>query len=311
MPYLSSPVDGAQLFYRDYRPTKSTKTLDPPTNPLPVLVFLHGWPSSSLMFESLMLPLCEQHHFRCIGLDRRGYGNSDWTGPSPAADDIDIDYDTFAKDVAAVVESLHLSSFVFLGASMGCGEGLLACHFSAALRATCKGYIWTGPSLPLPLQTPQNPQAFPREMWDSVLPGLITDRVSFARQILPGIFGADAGVEVAPGTLERFERIVERADVLAIWRTVEIITSRDFTEDLREFGKEGEREGEKGRGVPLLVLHGDRDAGMPYEASARIVRELVPRAEVKVYEKAAHGLCVTHAQRVVGDVLEFVRALEK
>ena len=162
-----------------------------------------------------------------------------------------------------------------------------------------------GPSLPLPLQTPQNPQAFPREMWDSVLPGLIADRVSFARQILPGIFGADAGVEVPPGTLERFERILERADVLAIWRTVQIITGRDFTEDLREFGKQGDR------GVPLLVLHGDRDAGMPYEASARIVRELVPRAEVKVYEKAAHGLCVTHAQRVVGDVVDFVRALEK
>ena len=187
---------------------------------------------------------------------------------------------------------------------MGCGEGLLACKFSDIVRDKCRGYIWMGPSLPLPLKTPENPMAFPGEIWDSVLPGLITDRVGFARQILPGIFGTDAGVEVAPGTLERFERIVERADALAIWRTVKIITSRDFTEDLREFGKEGDR------GMPLLVLHGDQDAGMPYEASVRIVKELVPRAQVKVYEKAAHGMCVTHAQRVVGDVLEFVQVLE-
>src|SRR5271163_4496781 len=76
MPYLSSPVDGAQLFYRVYRPTPSTGT-SVPNIALPALVFLRGWPSSSLMFESLMLPLCEYHHFRCIEIDRRGFGNSD------------------------------------------------------------------------------------------------------------------------------------------------------------------------------------------------------------------------------------------
>ena len=300
MPYLSSPVDGAQLFYRDYRPSRSTA----PGTALPILIFLHGWPSSSLMFESLMLPFTEYHHFRCIGIDRRGYGNSDWIGPR--TDEVEeTNYDTFAKDTASIVESLELDSFVFLGASMGCGEGLLACSFSEVVREKCKGHVWMGPSLPLPLNTPENPKAFPKEIWDSVLPGLIKDRVSFARQILPGIFGTDAGVEVAPGTLERFEMIIERADALAIWRTVQIITSRDFTEDLRAFGEEGKER------IPLLVLHGDQDAGMPYEASARIVKELVPRAEVKVYEKAAHGMCVTHAQRVVGDVVEFVRALGK
>lgn len=79
---------------------------------------------------------------------------------------------------------------------------------------------------------------------------------------------------------------------------------QDFIEDLRAFGKEGES------GLLLLVLHGDQDAGMPYEASAKIVKGLVPRAEVKIYEKAAHGMCVTHDQRVVGDVVDFIRALD-
>lgn len=175
------------------------------------------------MFESLMLLLCEYHYFRCIGIDRRGFGNSDWTGPQTTED---IDYGTFVEDVAFIVESLKLESFAFLGASMGCGEGLLACSFSNVVRDKCKGFIWMGSSLPLPPKTPSNPKAFPKEIWDSVLPGLINDRISFARQILPGIFGTDAGVEVAPGTLERFEKIIERADALAIWRTVQIITSR-------------------------------------------------------------------------------------
>lgn len=115
----------------------------------------------------------------------------------------------------------------------------------------------------------------------------------------------DAGIEVVPGTLERFEKVIERADALAIWRTVQIITSRNFTKDLSELGRN------ETRACHCWVLHDDQDAGMPYEASTRIVKELVPRMEVKVYEKTAHGMCVTHAQRVVRGVVEFVRALEK
>lgn len=158
-----------------------------------------------------------------------------------------------------------------------------------------------GPSLPLPLQTPSNPKAPPQELWDSLLPGLIADRASFQHQILPGIFGTDAGVQVAPGVLPRFERIIDDADALAMLRAVQIIIATDFTEQLTRLGKESE--------TPLLILHGDQDHGMPFEASSRIIKELVPRAHVVVYEKAAHGLCVTHAEKVVDDVVKFVQTL--
>lgn len=136
MPYLSSPVDGARLFYRDWRPLSVSKTATTP-DPVatPALVFLHGWPMSSLMFEQLMLPLCEYHNLRCIGIDRRGFGKSDWTGRQTSDE---ITYDTFATDVAFVIETIGLTSFVLLGASMGCGEGLLAYQGNDFVRKGCK-----------------------------------------------------------------------------------------------------------------------------------------------------------------------------
>jgi hypothetical protein len=122
---------------------------------------------------------------------------------------------------------------------------------------------------------------------------------------LPGIFGSDAGVKVAPGTLERFKRTIERANVLGIWYTVQIITRRDFTGNPRRFGNEGNA------GVPSVSVAWESGCGVPYEASAWVVQELVARAEVKVYEKTAHGMCVTYVQMIVVEVVEILSRLDK
>lgn len=139
MPRYNSSFDGAQLFYRD---------LVPASQPPPfaaneqygnkqdlTFVFLHQWPLSSRMYEPLLLKLCETYRFRCIAPDRRGFGQSDWSGLNL---DGDINYDVFASDVVDLLEKIKPGPFIFVGASMGTGETLLAHSLSSYVRAQCK-----------------------------------------------------------------------------------------------------------------------------------------------------------------------------
>jgi non-heme chloroperoxidase len=84
-----------------------------------------------------MLPLCESHRIRCVAVDRRGFGKSDWTGTG-ASNATDVTYETFAKDTVHVLQEVGLKKFVFVGASMGGGEMLLAYFGSEWVRERCQ-----------------------------------------------------------------------------------------------------------------------------------------------------------------------------
>ena len=137
-----------------------------------------------------------------------------------------------------------------------------------------------------------------------ILGGLRTNRAAFVKASLPGIFGMQEGGPVTPetGLLEQYERIVQEADSLAMERCIQIITEKDFTKELETL--EGDEH------VKVLLIHGDQDQGMPFEASGKIVKEILgTKCEVKIYEGAAHGLCVTHAGCVLEDVLGFCKSV--
>lgn len=267
MPFFDSPADSARLHYVDYRPSSSpsapafqrtTDTAKNLRNSQCTLVFIHGWPMSSKMYEHLTLQLCETYGIRCVASDRRGFGRSEWTGTKSA----EITYDTFAADTVAFIEHLNFSSdesFLFVAASLGCGETLLAYQMlSDVLKKRCKGFLWMGPSCPLPLKTEAHPEGPPMELWDMILQGFRDDRVGFVKVALPGVFGMgpqfDMGIEVPASVLQRFEQIVWDADALAMERSIMIMVGRDFTEELKAFGKEK-------NGVKMVVLHGDNDQG--------------------------------------------------
>ncbi|KKZ59632.1 hypothetical protein EMCG_05390 [[Emmonsia] crescens] len=301
MPRFISLFDGAQLFYRDYQPT---------ANPLPfqvdktyadkqkpALVFIHGWPMSSLMFEQQTLPLCETYRFRCIAPDRRGFGQSDWNGAEPGKEQ--IDYNVFAQDTAHLLETLDIGPFVFVAASMGPGETLLAYECSEYVRSNCKGLFWIGPSLPFPLSTPENPTAPSRELWDSIINGFRTSRPDYTHEALPASLAVlSSERKLSEPTLHRIEGIVAAADSIAIERCVQIITSLDFTDLLRKFGAETD--------IPIMSVHGDQDLGCPYESSTKIIKEIIPRAVVRKYESGAHGLYITHREQLLQDILGFI-----
>ena len=140
MPRFTSPFDGAQLFYRDYVPATHPPAFQENKefgkNPQLILVFIHGWPMSSAMYEPLLLTLCETYRFRCIAPDRRGFGQSDWSGSEPVSSP--IDYSVFAADTAHLLEKLKVGPFIFVGASMGSGESVLAHSQSQYVRENCK-----------------------------------------------------------------------------------------------------------------------------------------------------------------------------
>ncbi|KEF58126.1 uncharacterized protein A1O9_06049 [Exophiala aquamarina CBS 119918] len=318
MPYFTSSTDGARLHYVEYRPARtgpnaparfaatSDSTKDFSADDQVTLVFIHGWPMSHRMYEHLLLRLSETHGVRCVASDRRGFGDSEWSGAGGNTGP--ITYDTFAQDTVDFLSTVFQASsdnhgsFYFVAASMGCGETALAYHLlgsSPALQRRCRGFIWLGASLPLPLKTDANPTAPPRELWDAILQGFRDDRVGFTRAAIPGVFGEtfNIGIELQPTVKKRFESMVERADALALERCVQIITGTDLTEVVRRLD---------GLDVKILVVHGDNDQSMPAESSACIIPTLATQAQVKIYKNAAHGLYLTHADQVLEDIFAIV-----
>jgi non-heme chloroperoxidase len=139
MPIFSSPVDSANIFYRYYKPDDddgmSFKPLARRTSDI-TLVFLHGWPMSSKMFEHLLVPLCETYRFRCLAPDRRGFGKSEWNSKQTGGP---ITYDTFVADVVGLLGHLDIKDFVFVGASMGGAESVLTyLAASTSVQEHCK-----------------------------------------------------------------------------------------------------------------------------------------------------------------------------
>jgi non-heme chloroperoxidase len=135
--------------------------------------------------------------------------------------------------------------------------------------------------MPYPLQTTDHPLSPSAELWDSILEGFRKDRPQFVADSLPGVFAIGAGNNLSTKVLEHFERIVAEADGIAIEKTVALFNQATENE-LRALVATG-------REIPIMILHGDADQGMPLEASAVLVKDIVPWVDLKVYTNAGHG----------------------
>ncbi|KAK4235399.1 Alpha/Beta hydrolase protein [Achaetomium macrosporum] len=304
MAIFRSEIDGASLFFRHYTPSSSPHkpALAVKRQPL-TLVFLHGWPMSSRMYDQLIVPLVETHRFPVIAPDRRGFGNSEWSTPTTD----EVTFDTFVKDLIALLEHAFRNNptpFVFVAASMACSESVLAHAESNFVKTYCKGFVWIGPNMPYSLQCDECPEAPDQTVWDSLIEGFRgASGKNFLAQALPSVFRVDLGNDVGERTLQFFERLVCQADPMALERTA-VILQKPMVAELKRLA-EAAAANEKGR-IPILILHGDSDSGMPLEASSAVVHRLLPWSELKVYERAGHGLYLTHAQRVLDDLLAFL-----
>lgn len=268
-----STKDGTQLYYKDWGSG-------------PAIVFSHGWPLSSDSWESQMLYLAERG-FRCVAHDRRGHGRSSqpFTGN---------DMDTYADDLAQVIETLNLTEATLVGFSTGGGE--VARYIGRHGSRRVKRAALIAAITPVMLKSATNPEGTPLEVFDGLRAASLTDRSKLYQDLAAGpFFGFNRpGAKVSQGMIDAFWLQGMQAGHKNTYDCIKVFSETDLTADLRKFD------------VPTLIVHGDDDQIVPIGASAARASKLVKNASYKVYEGAPHGLADTHKERLCRDLLAFM-----
>ena len=263
--------DGTEIYYKDWGSGR------------PVL-FSHGWPLDADMWEYQMEYL-SQRGYRTIAFDRRGFGRSDqpWTG---------YNYDTFADDIAQLIEHLDLRDVTLVGFSMGGGDvsRYIARHGSARVA----GLVLLGAVTPLFIKTADHPEGVDGSVFDGIRAGLRQDRAQFIADFSPVFYGIEQGHKISQGVLTQTLNMALLASFKGTLDCVTAFAETDFRPDMAKID------------VPTLVIHGDSDQVVPLEATGRLAAQLIAGAKLKVYEGAPHGFAVTHGQLLNEDLLAFL-----
>jgi len=265
--------DGTELYYNDWG------TGQP-------VVFSHGWPLSSEAFEDQMFFLASRG-YRCIAHDRRGHGRSSqpWNGN---------DLDTYADDLAELVEKLDLKDAVHVGHSTGGGE--VARYIGRHGTRRVAKAVLIGAIPPLMLKTAANPGGLPIDVFDGLRASVVADRSKFWKDLSLPFYGYNRpGAKVSEGVRDAFWRQGMIAGFPAAYFCIKAFSETDCTPDLAKFD------------VPTLILHGDDDQIVPIGAAAMQSSKLIKKATLKIYKGAPHGMCTTRKDEVNADLLEFLR----
>jgi non-heme chloroperoxidase len=251
------------------------------------VVFSHGWPLSADAFEDQMFFLASRG-YRCVAHDRRGHGRSGqpWTGN---------DMDTYAADLAELVQKLDLKNAIHVGHSTGGGEVVRYIGRYGAARVAKVVLISAVP--PLMLKTPGNPAGTPLEVFDKLRAGVQADRSQLWKDLSLPFFGFNRpGAKVSEGVRKSFWLQGMMAGFPAAYFCIKAFSETDQTEDLKKID------------VPTLIIQGDDDQIVPFANAGRLQARLVKGATLKVYKGAPHGLCTTLKDQVNADLLDFLKA---
>jgi non-heme chloroperoxidase len=254
------------------------------------VVFSHGWPLSADAFEDQMVFLAS-HGYRCIAHDRRGHGRSSqpWNGN---------EMDTYADDLAALVEKLDLKNAIHVGHSTGGGEVARYIGRHGTKRVDKAVLISAVP--PLMLKTPANPAGLPIDAFNQLRAAVLADRSQFFKDLSAPFYGANRpGAKVSQGLRDSFWLQGMLCGFPAAYECIKAFSETDFTEDLKKFD------------VPTLIIHGDDDQIVPIGAAAMLSSKIVKGATLKIYPGAPHGLCSTLKDQVNQDLLQFVGQVQR
>jgi non-heme chloroperoxidase len=262
--------DGTQLYWRDWG--RGTP-----------LLFLNSLGLGTEMWDYQLTAFAEQG-FRCIGLDRRGHGRSEQAAAG-------YDHDTFADDVATLIEELNLSGLTLIGHSAAGGEMIRYLSRHGTRRVT--GLVLVSPMTPMLLEAEGNPTGLPRAAFEALWTQWKSDFPKWIIDSTPPFFVPES----SPAMMRWFSGLLLKMSLPVALACARSMVEEDFRDEMRRLE------------VPTLLIHGDRDRSAPIEATGIPSAALLPKCRFVVYEGAPHGLIYTHAERFSADVLRFVREL--
>ena len=263
--------DGTEIYYKDWGTGQ------------PIL-FSHGWPLSADMWDAQMFYFAERG-YRTIAFDRRGFGRSSqpWDG---------YDYGTMADDIATLIDKLELGDVVLVGFSMGGGDvtRYIARHGSGKVAKLALVSAIT----PIFGKTADH-DGPDKAVFDGLKAGIVKDRPQFLDDFSPVFYGTNKGMAVSQGIFKQTLQIALMASIKATVECVTAFSETDFRPDMAKID------------VPTLVIHGDADQVVPFEATGKLAAEMIAGAKLKVYPGAPHAIATTHADQLNADLLGFIK----
>jgi non-heme chloroperoxidase len=265
--------DGTEIFYKDWGSGQP-------------VVFSHGWPLTADAWDDQMWYVVS-NGFRAVAHDRRGHGRSSqpWEGN---------DLNTYADDLAAVIDKLDLRDVVLVGHSTGGGEitRYMARHGTDRVAKA----VLVGAIPPLMLQTDANPEGLPRSVFDGLRESVERDRSQFWKDLSAPFYGANRdGSNVSQGLRDAFWLMGMTVGFKGAYDCIKAFSETDQTEDCKKID------------VPTLIIHGDDDQIVPIVAAANKSSKLIKGSTLKVYPGAPHGLTATHQDEFNADLLAFLK----
>jgi non-heme chloroperoxidase len=272
LPYITTD-DGTQIFYKDCGHDGS-----------PVLLS-HGWPLNADAWDATARFLAEHGH-RAIAHDRRGHGRSaqNWHGN---------EMDTYADDLACLIEALDLRELTLVGHSTGGGE--IVRYLGRYGSARVSRLVLVSAVPPFMLRTDDNPEGLPVETFDALRAGEAANRSQLYRDLADGpFFGHNRRGDVAQGFRDAFWLQGMACGHRAAYECIAAFSATDFRPDLTSID------------VPTLVVHGDDDQIVPFPVGGQRSAGMIAGAVLKVYEGSGHALPDTDRERLHADLLEFI-----
>ncbi|MBR8176416.1 MULTISPECIES: alpha/beta fold hydrolase [Burkholderia] len=266
--------DGTQIYFKDWGSGRP-------------VVFSHGWPLCADAWDPQMLFLV-QHGYRVIAHDRRGHGRS--SQPSQGND-----MDTYADDLAALMNALDLREATLVGHSTGGGE--VAHYIGRHGTKRVSKAVLIGAVPPQMVKSPTNPGGLPMDVFDGIRKNVAENRSQFYKDLAVPFFGFNRpNAKVQQGTIDAFWAQGMMGGAHGQYLCVKEFSEVDYTEDLKKID------------VPTLILHGDDDQIVPIDDSARLSAKIVKHAQLKIIPGGAHGMCVVDAARINAELLAFLKA---
>jgi non-heme chloroperoxidase len=250
------------------------------------VVFSHGWPLTADAWEDQMFFL-SNHGYRCIAHDRRGHGRSSQPGSGH-------DMDTYADDLAKLIETLDLKDIILVGHSTGGGEVTRYIGRHGTKRVAKAVLISAVP--PFMLKTDTNPNGLPMEIFNDIRNNTIKDRSQYFKDFSMPFFGGNRpNSHLSQGLRDTFWLQGMMGGLNALVDCIKAFSETDFREDLTKFD------------IPTLIMQGDDDQIVPINISGLLSSKMIKDATLKIYPGAPHGLCSTLKNQVNADLLEFFK----